>query len=55
MSSELNILALYGVLIVVVIFAQVVVTLAENPLGYLASARDEAAAPSVLGGAVLAQ
>jgi len=41
MSTELGILALYGVLILITITAQALVALAQQGLPYLASARDE--------------
>lgn len=41
MSSELSILALYGIVLIVILFVQVTLALPQLGLGYLAAARDE--------------
>lgn len=41
MSSELSILALYGLLVIVILLVQVTMALPQLGLGYLASPRDE--------------
>ena len=42
MSSELNILALYGILIIVVILVETVLAIQQYGLGWMATPRDEA-------------
>jgi uncharacterized MAPEG superfamily protein len=48
MSSELGILALYGLLIVGIILAQDLAAILTQKLSYLVSARDKPVTPSVL-------